>query len=74
MTKSGNKPKVMIVFKNILTKNIFRILIGAVLGAFLGELYWEFIGCNSGSCPLTSTQLKSILFFTMMGAWFSYKK
>jgi len=30
------------------------ILLLTLLGILGGFLYWRFIGCNSGSCPITS--------------------
>ncbi|MDZ7605907.1 MAG: hypothetical protein U5K79_10060 [Cyclobacteriaceae bacterium] len=46
---------------------------GLSLGAFAGALYWNFIGCNGGTCPLTSNPTKSIILFSFMGGWISYK-
>ena len=66
--------KAAVFLKYAYNSKIVRLLAGAAIGAVLGELYWEFIGCNSGSCPLTSSQLKTILFFTVMGGWFTYRK
>lgn len=60
--------------KRMLNKKVYRVLMGAVIGAILGELYWEFIGCNSGSCPLTSSRLNTILLFTMVGGWYTFRK
>jgi len=60
--------------KQFLNKRIYRYILGALSGAAIGWLYWEFIGCNGGSCPLTSSSTKTILVFSMMGMWFSYRK
>jgi len=40
---------------------------GGVLGAIGGYLYWFFIGCNSGNCPITSSPLNSTLYGIVMG-------
>ena len=65
----------MFAFMKMAFRNqISRVLIGALFGAVLGILYWEFIGCNGGSCPLTSSPTKSIVVFTIMGMWFNFKK
>lgn len=39
--------------KNFLTKHRFRIFF-TLLGALAGVLYWKFVGCASGTCPITS--------------------
>jgi hypothetical protein len=41
---------------------------GAILGALGGFLYWKFIGCNSGTCRITSNPLNSTIYFAVMGA------
>lgn len=43
-------------------------LIGAVLGAVAGYLYWSYIGCMTGSCAITSDPTRSTLYFALMGA------
>lgn len=52
-------------------KNLFKkaawVLPGLVLGAVGGFFYWKFYGCN-GTCLITSSPVKSILYFAVMGA------
>jgi hypothetical protein len=43
-------------------------IIGIVLGAFAGFLYWRFVGCSSGSCPITSRWYITMLYGGIMGA------
>lgn len=43
-------------------------LLGAVLGAIAGYLYWQQIGCSSGTCMITSKPLNSTLYGALMGA------
>ncbi len=43
-------------------------LIGALLGAIGGYIYWQQIGCDSGTCAITSKPLNSTLYGAMMGA------
>jgi hypothetical protein len=45
-----------------------RYLIGIALGAVAGYAYWHFIGCNSGTCPLTSTWHNSTIYGAVVGA------
>lgn len=40
---------------------------GIVAGAIGGYLYWKFIGCNSGTCAITSKPLNSTLYGAVMG-------
>lgn len=42
-------------------------LIGGVLGAIGGYLYYTQVGCVSGSCPITSSALLSTLWGAVMG-------
>lgn len=42
-------------------------IMAALLGAIAGYAYYYFIGCNSGSCPITSSPWNSTLYGTGMG-------
>lgn len=48
-------------------KHIVYIAIGALVGAAGGYAYWMFIGCESGTCPITSKPLNSTLYGVLMG-------
>lgn len=41
--------------------------IGAVIGGTLGFLYWKFVGCDSGSCAITSSPINSSIYGMAMG-------
>lgn len=43
-------------------------LIGGIIGAIGGYLYWSNVGCDSGSCAITSSPINSTLYGTLMGA------
>lgn len=43
-------------------------LLGALLGGLAGYLYWYYVGCESGTCAITSKPLNSTLYGTLMGA------
>jgi hypothetical protein len=46
--------------------------IGIVIGALGGYLYYHYVGCVSGTCPITSQPLSSTLYGAMMGGlWFN---
>ena len=41
--------------------------IGIIVGSVGGFLYWRFMGCTSGTCPITSSPLMSILWGAILG-------
>jgi phage shock protein E len=43
------------------------MLLGTVLGALAGYLYYHQVGCNGGTCPITSRPFNSTLFGAVMG-------
>lgn len=61
--------------KTLLQSN-FLYLIGAVIGAISGFLYWKHVGCISGTCSITSSPVNSTLYFALMGTlvFGSFKK
>mgnify|MGYP003408703718 FL=1 len=42
-------------------------LIGLVLGGILGYAYYHFIGCNTGTCSITSKPINSSVYGMVMG-------
>jgi hypothetical protein len=42
-------------------------LIGILVGAIAGFLYWHFVGCASGSCPITSSPILSVIWGALLG-------
>ena len=42
-------------------------IIGIVIGAIGGYLYFYYIGCASGTCAITSKPLNSTLYGALMG-------
>ena len=42
--------------------------IGAVIGAVAGFMYWNYIGCSTGTCAITSKPLNSTLYGALMGS------
>ena len=43
------------------------IIIGVLLGAIAGFLYWKQIGCTSGTCLITSKWHNSTAYGAVMG-------
>lgn len=48
----------------------FFIIIGVLTGALGGYLYYHYIGCMSGTCPITSNPLSSTIYGSVMGGLF----
>jgi Family of unknown function (DUF6132) len=47
---------------------IIKGIIGVIVGGVLGFGYYKFIGCASGTCPLTSNPWASTLYGMLLGA------
>lgn len=43
-------------------------VVGAVIGAVAGYVYWQQVGCLSGTCMITSKPVNSTLYGALMGA------
>ncbi len=57
---------------NILhNKQLLRIVLGVVIGGLAGYLYYRFIGCSTGACPITRNPVSSILYGSLMGFLFT---
>lgn len=52
--------------KEFIKKNGLKI-IGALLGGVGGYAYYYFVGCTSGTCPITSNPYISIVWGAVMG-------
>ena len=50
---------------------LLKILTGVVVGGAIGFLYYKIIGCSTGTCPITSKPLNSILYGAVMGLLFT---
>jgi rhodanese-related sulfurtransferase len=42
--------------------------IGIIAGGVAGFLYWKFIGCASGTCPITSNKYISVIYGALLGS------
>lgn len=45
----------------------YRLLLGLLVGAAGGYAYYYFVGCQSGSCPITSNPLTMTLYGMAFG-------
>lgn len=52
--------------KTFFQKHILTIT-GIALGLIVGYLYWYHVGCNSGTCAITSNPRNSTLYGGLMG-------
>lgn len=52
---------------------IIRFLIGIFIGGVAGYAYYYFIGCSSGTCPLTSNPYISIIYAAIAGGVLTFK-
>jgi Family of unknown function (DUF6132) len=48
-----------------------RIALSVLVGGGLGFGYQKLIGCRTGTCPLTATPLRAILYGSTMGLLFA---
>ena len=49
-------------------KNNYLTIIGLGVGVIGGFLYWKFVGCASGTCPLTSSWKIMLVYGGIMGS------
>lgn len=42
-------------------------LVGVFAGGLIGYVYWQQIGCLSGSCAITSKPINSTLYGSLLG-------
>ena len=45
-------------------------IIAGLLGGAAGFSYWYFIGCNTGTCAITSSPVNSSIYGALMGVLF----
>ena len=48
-----------------------RIIFGILLGAALGFAYQKLVGCRTGTCPLTATPLRAMIYGAVVGLLFT---
>ena len=52
---------------------IIRIAIGVAIGGTAGFLYYWFIGCASGTCPVTSNPYMTVAWGMLLGGTIAWK-
>lgn len=60
--------------KKFVSQNLLAI-IGVIVGAISGYFYWKLVGCDSGTCAITSNPINSTIYGAFMaGLLFSLFK
>jgi predicted negative regulator of RcsB-dependent stress response len=55
--------------KNWFLSNVW-IVAGVLLGAVAGYIYWQQVGCDAGTCRITSKWTNSTAYGALMGGLF----
>jgi len=50
----------------LIKRNLLKI-IGILVGGIGGFAYYYFVGCTSGTCPITSNPYISVIYGALMG-------
>jgi hypothetical protein len=45
----------------------WKLILGVVIGGAGGYAYYRFVGCSTGSCPITSNPYSSIIYGMLIG-------
>lgn len=48
--------------------NTLLYIVGALVGAVAGYLYWQQIGCLTGTCSITSKPINSTVYGALLGS------
>ncbi len=51
---------------NWIKKRVFSVVFLAI-GGVSGFLYWEYVGCSTGTCPITSHWYTTTLYGMLLG-------
>lgn len=52
--------------KNFIAKYKIEI-IASIIGSIAGFAYWFYIGCSTGTCPITSHWYTTVIYGAIMG-------
>ncbi len=60
--------------KSFFDNRLYRVVAGVLAGIIAGVLYYKFVGCNSGTCAITSNPYRAAGFFGIMGGLLTWDK
>lgn len=63
--KVSQKPNALKQF--FTSRKFWKSAIALIIGGIAGFMYYYFIGCKSGSCPITSNSYISIIWGGLLG-------
>jgi hypothetical protein len=66
-TDSKLTPKPKSIKEFFSTWSFWKPFIGVAAGGVVGFLYFQFVGCKSGTCAITSNPFSSIFFGGLLG-------
>lgn len=46
---------------------LLKTIVGTMIGAALGLLYYKLVGCHSDSCPITAKPHRTALYGAILG-------
>lgn len=51
-----------------LIKKYWTYIVGALVGAIGGYAYWYYVGCSTGTCPITASPTTTTIWWAVIGA------
>ena len=48
-------------------KKNWTYIAGGIVGGIGGYLYWRYVGCSTGTCPITSSPVMSTIWGILLG-------
>jgi len=53
-------------------KRILKTTLPVIIGGILGYAYYHFIGCRTGSCPISGNPYVSTVYGSLVGLVFAF--
>lgn len=58
--------------KNLIKNKYTKLSIAAVIGSLLGFAYYYYVGCATGTCPITSNPYISTAYGAVLGLIYAF--